>query len=169
MNLRLSPCCVELSPYSYPVEIVIALLVTGAVLLLLETVLPGLVAGTIGFCCLIGGVTMAYVNLGTTTGNWTLLGVSAGLTLGTFLWAKYFPDSRAARIFVSEQQVGELGVGDATLLHQTGVVHSTLRPCGTAIIGGKRLDVVTEGSFIEPGTPIKVIAVEGLRIVVRPV
>lgn len=149
-------------------EIVIALLVTGAVLLLLETVLPGLVAGAIGFCCLIGGVTMAYVNLGTTAGNWTLLGVGVGLVLGTFLWAKYFPDSRAARIFVSEQQVGELGVGDATLVNQTGVAHSSLRPCGTAIIGGKRLDVVTEGGFIEPATPIKVVAVEGLRIVVRP-
>ncbi len=149
-------------------EIVIALLVTGTVLLLLETVLPGLVAGTIGFCCLIGGVTMAYVNLGVTAGNWTLLGVGVGLTIGTFLWMKYFPDSRAARIFISDQQVGELGVGDATLVNQTGVVHSSLRPCGTAIIGGKRLDVVTEGSFIEPGTPVKVITVEGLRIVVRP-
>lgn len=149
-------------------EIVIALLVTGTVLLLLETVLPGLVAGTIGFCCLIGGVTMAYVNLGVTAGNWTLLGVGAGLSFGTFLWVKYFPDSRAARIFISDQQVGELGVGDATLVNQTGVVHSSLRPCGTAIIGGKRLDVVTEGSFIEPGTPVKVITVEGLRIVVRP-
>ncbi len=149
-------------------EIVIALLVTGTVLLLLETVLPGLVAGTIGFCCLIGGVTMAYVNLGVTAGNWTLLGVGAGLSFGTFLWVKYFPDSRAARIFISDQQVGELGVGDATLVNQTGVVHSSLRPCGTAIIGGKRLDVVTEGSFIESGTPVKVITVEGLRIVVRP-
>ncbi len=149
-------------------EIVIALLVTGTVLLLLETVLPGLVAGTIGFCCLIGGVTMAYVNLGVTAGNWTLLGVGVGLSFGTFLWVKYFPDSRAARIFISDQQVGELGVGDATLVNQTGVVHSSLRPCGTAIIGGKRLDVVTEGSFIEPGTPVKVITVEGLRIVVRP-
>lgn len=149
-------------------EIVIALLVTGTVLLLLETVLPGLVAGTIGFCCLIGGVTMAYVNLGVTAGNWTLLGVGAGLSFGTFLWVKYFPDSRAARIFISDQQVGELGVGDATLVNQTGVVHSSLRPCGTAVIGGKRLDVVTEGSFIESGTPVKVITVEGLRIVVRP-
>lgn len=168
MNLPLWPCCAGLSPYSHRVEIVITLLVAGAGLLLLETVLPGLITGAIGVCCLIGGVTMAYVNLGTTTGNWTLLGVGAGLTLGTFLWAKYFPDSRAARIFISEQQVGELGVGDPTLVNQTGVVHSSLRPCGTAIIGGKRLDVVTEGSFIELGTPVKVITVEGLRIVVRP-
>ena len=149
-------------------DVVIGLLVTGVVLLLLETVLPGGVTGVIGFCCLIGGVTMAYVNLGMTVGNWTLLGVCGGLSLGTFLWAKYFPDSRAARRFVSHQQVGELGVGDPTLLNQTGIVHSSLRPCGTAIIGGKRIDVVTEGSFTEPGTQVKVVAVEGLRIVVRP-
>jgi membrane-bound serine protease (ClpP class) len=148
-------------------EAVIALLITGAILILLETVLPGAVAGVIGFCCLAAGVVMAYVNLGPTAGHWTLLGVGLGSCLGAFLWAKYFPDSRAARLFVSEQQVGDLGVGDASLVHQTGVAHSALRPCGTAIISGKRLDVVTEGGFIEPGTSVKVVAVEGLRVVVR--
>jgi len=37
------------------------------------------------------------------------------------------------------------------------------------VISGKRIDVVTEGPFIEPGTPVKVVAVEGMRVVVRSV
>jgi membrane-bound serine protease (ClpP class) len=37
------------------------------------------------------------------------------------------------------------------------------------LIGGKRVDVVTEGGMIDPGTPLKVVAVEGMRVVVRAV
>lgn len=46
---------------------------------------------------------------------------------------------------------------------------TTLRPSGTAVINGKRVDVVSEGAFIEAGQVIKVVAVEGLRVVVRAV
>jgi len=44
-----------------------------------------------------------------------------------------------------------------------------LRPSGTAVINGKRIDVVTEGPFVERGSPIKVVEVEGARVVVRAV
>ena len=48
-----------------------------------------------------------------------------------------------------------------------GVAVSLLRPSGIAEIGGARLNVVTEGALIPPGTPIEVITVQGSRIVVR--
>jgi membrane-bound serine protease (ClpP class) len=35
------------------------------------------------------------------------------------------------------------------------------------MIGDDRVDVVTEGAFIEKDLPIKVVAVEGNRVVVR--
>ena len=44
-----------------------------------------------------------------------------------------------------------------------------LRPAGMAKIGDEYVDVVTEGDFIEPGTSIQVIEVEGTRIVVKKV
>jgi len=47
-----------------------------------------------------------------------------------------------------------------------GVAHSTLRPAGTALIDGVRVDVVTRGEMIEAKTRIRVIAVEGNRVVV---
>ena len=49
------------------------------------------------------------------------------------------------------------------------MTHTTLRPCGTAVIGGKRVDVISEGSLIDRGQKVKVVAVEGIRVVVRPV
>ena len=55
------------------------------------------------------------------------------------------------------------------LLNGTGVALTQLRPSGTASINGQRVDVVTEGGLIERGTAVKVVAVEGARVVVREV
>ena len=80
---------------------------------------------------------------------------------------KYFPESRFARLFISRRTVGDIGTERPELLNQSGAALTTLRPSGTAVINGQRVDVVTEGSLIEAGTPVKVVAVEGLRVVVR--
>jgi membrane-bound serine protease (ClpP class) len=65
--------------------------------------------------------------------------------------------------------VGDIGTERPELLNQTGTAFTNLRPSGTAVINGKRVDVVTEGQMIERGTRVKVIAVEGMRIIVRAV
>ena len=148
---------------------VIALIVAGAVLLMLETILPGLVAGIIGAICLLAGIIAGYTNYGAATGTWILLGVGIGLLAVLGAYVKMFPTSRIARRFVSQRSIGEVGAERPELLHRTGVAHSQLRPSGTALINGQRVDVVTEGALIERGTPIKVVATEGLRVVVRPI
>jgi membrane-bound ClpP family serine protease len=80
---------------------------------------------------------------------------------------KYFPESPMAKLFVSRKVVGNINAEKPELLHQIGTTHTPLRPSGTAVINGKRVDVVTEGGMIERGTPIKVVAIEGMRVVVR--
>ena len=148
---------------------VVTLILVGTALLLLETVLPGMIAGMIGFACLVAGVVMAYLNFDTATANVILLAVVVGVIVGALGWFKFFPDSRFAKVFISQRTVGDIGTDKPELLNQTGKALTPLRPSGTAIIGGKRVDVVTEGPFIEPGTPVKVVAVEGMRVVVRSV
>ncbi|HOY56893.1 MAG TPA: NfeD family protein [Verrucomicrobiota bacterium] len=148
-------------------EIVVALLVVGTALVLIETILPGMIAGLIGFGCLVAGVVLAYVDFGPRTGNWVLLVVVATLiTLGV-LWVQFFPNSRLGQMFVSRHTIGGLGVEQPHLLDQQGTALTNLRPSGTALINGRRVDVVTEGGMIERGTAVRVIAVEGLRVVVR--
>jgi membrane-bound ClpP family serine protease len=149
--------------------LIITLLVLGAVLMFLETLLPGMVTGIIGFLCLVAAVILGYQGFGFRTGNLVLGGVVVGLALGVFGWLKFFPESRIAKRFVSSSAVGELGVAKPELLHCTGVAITPLRPSGTGLISGKRVDVVTEGGLIDRGASIKVIAVEGARVVVREV
>ncbi|NDY70981.1 serine protease [Desulfobacter hydrogenophilus] len=49
----------------------------------------------------------------------------------------------------------------------TGHSITTLRPSGTALIDGVRLDVVTDGEFIEADTPLRVCKVTGNQVIVR--
>lgn len=149
-------------------SVIIILLIAGGVLLALETILPGMVAGLVGLCCLISGVVMAYTDHGARTGNIVLGVVVGGLILGTLLWIKYLPESRLARRFISQGTVGELGVEKQELLHQTGTALTPLRPSGMAVINNRRVDVVTEGQMIERGAPVQVVSIEGMRVVVRP-
>ena len=48
----------------------------------------------------------------------------------------------------------------------TGVARTMLRPSGKAEIDGLLVDVVSEGGFVDAGAALRVIAVEGTRIVV---
>jgi membrane-bound ClpP family serine protease len=87
--------------------------------------------------------------------------------LSVILWVKFFPSSRLAQIFVSHRQIGTVGAEKPELLGKSGVAITALRPAGTAMFDGKRTDVLTEGEFIEKGQNVTVIAIEGLRVVVR--
>jgi membrane-bound serine protease (ClpP class) len=49
---------------------------------------------------------------------------------------------------------------------ESGVALSILRPSGNARFGDSIVDVITRGEFIEPASPIRVLAIEGSRIVV---
>jgi membrane-bound serine protease (ClpP class) len=148
--------------------LIAVLIAVGLVLLFLETILPGLIAGALGLLSLGSAVFYAYFEFGLKTGNATLLIVLGLLLLATILWVKFFPDSPVAQVFVSRRQIGRIGAEKPELLGQNGIAFTALRPAGTAIINGKRVDVVTEGGFVEKGQPVKVVLLEGLRVVVRP-
>jgi membrane-bound serine protease (ClpP class) len=149
--------------------IVVLLIAVGFVLIALETVLPGLIVGTLGFLSICAGILYAYVHFGFRSGN-TVLAVSTILLMaGAVLWVKFFPESAMARVFVSTRQIGNVNADKPELLGQTGTTLTALRPAGTAQVGGKRVDVVTEGGFVEKGKAVKVVGIEGMRVVVRAV
>jgi len=48
-----------------------------------------------------------------------------------------------------------------------GKALTALRPAGTAEFNGTRLDVISESEYIEKDSKVKIIDVEGRRVVVR--
>ena len=57
--------------------------------------------------------------------------------------------------------------GLASLVGKSGRSLTPLRPAGAALINGQRVDIVTQGEFVDAETDIEVILVEGNRVVVR--
>ncbi len=92
--------------------------------------------------------------------------LAAGATLA-FL-SRYLPRSRLGRALVLKDAVGApAGAETASLIGRAGVADTALRPTGKALIDGRRLDVVSDGDFIEQGVAVQVVEIAGPRVVVR--
>lgn len=156
-----------------PQGIVISLIVLGVLLLALEVfVIPGFgVSGILGMAALITGiflVTDSFLEGVLYTGG-TLIALGI-ITYFSFrsprtqrLWRKFALTTRQTTKggYVAPKAQYE------TYLGRSGIALTQLRPAGTADFDGDHLDVVTEGGFVGPQTRIRVIAVEGTRIIVR--
>ncbi len=55
------------------------------------------------------------------------------------------------------------------LLGAYGTTVTELRPAGKAVFGDQYLDVVGEGAYVEAGTRVQVVEIDGVRVVVRAV
>lgn len=60
-------------------------------------------------------------------------------------------------------------IDKSKFLGATGVCVTDLRPAGTIMIEDEPLDVVTEGNFVKQGELVKVINVDGSRVLVRQI
>jgi membrane-bound serine protease (ClpP class) len=59
------------------------------------------------------------------------------------------------------------GRGTPSLVGATGEALTPLRPAGIAALAGARVDVVSQGEFIDPGERVLVTRDDGTRVVVR--
>jgi membrane-bound serine protease (ClpP class) len=141
------------------------LLVVGLALLFFEILLPGLILGICATLTLAASVFVAYMQ---TEYGHLFLGITVVSITSAVIWfINFFPNTKMGRQLASTSTVGDLGIDFTDLINLTGTAYTDLRPSGKATIGGQRLNVVTEGSFIEKDNSVKVIAVEGNRVVVR--
>ena len=93
---------------------------------------------------------------------------------GIFMLHKYLPRTKLYRAFVLDSDMaaskGFVSVdveAQQALLGQVGVAYTLLRPAGTAVIGGRRVDVISNGDFIAKGSRVRVIACQGTAVVVE--
>lgn len=149
----------------------VMLFLAGLVFLLVEThVFPGHgMAAVAGLMLLFLGMFYALGGSGNAVFAMSVATILTTLSLIAFF--AYLPKSPVwKKLGQQMQQRASLGyVTSENLMHflgRTGTAATVLRPSGAALIDGERLDVVTEGEFLEPGTPVMVIKVEGSRIVV---
>lgn len=159
------------------------LLLVGAGLLLLGLelfVIPGFgIAGLAGIVALVAGLGLTLVGAGATAsaiiGALGRVAISILLALaGALAVLRLLPRLPVGRQLVLDADM-RAGQGyasppdaDRRRLGRAGITLSPLRPAGVAEIDGARVDVVSEGAFIEAGTAIEVTRVDGNRVVVHP-
>lgn len=144
-------------------------LLLGAGLMILEIFLPGFGLPGISGIVLIGaGVIMAGIQHGMLMAVVILLVVIALLALVvSWVLRSASKGNYHSEIFLKEKDDLHSRQDMQVLVGKVGRTTSVLRPAGIADFDGVRLNVVTEGGFIEKDTPIEIVGVDGARIVVR--
>jgi membrane-bound ClpP family serine protease len=149
------------------------LFIAGLVLIFLEFFLPGAVAGTLGVIALILSLFLAGDNA-VQMGISIIIAIAVSITV-FFMMIRVFGKKLVLlnKMVLADSARKEDGyvtnINRTDLLGKEGITLTMLRPAGTIIIGNERIDVVTEGDFIEKNSKVNVIKVEGARIVVREV
>ena len=149
----------------------VLLFILGMGLLILEVFIPGF--GLFGIAGILSMLASFYFVLGGNVSalNWLAVSIVAALTIFALL-IKYLPSNPAWNLFVlknkQENSEGYSVTPDMTqYAGKAGVALTTLRPAGIALIEGVRIDVVTFGDYIDSGTNIVVVRVEGSKIFVK--
>ena len=149
----------------------IGIFLGGLVCIMLEILLP-----TVGLLAGLGVAALLYSIVLTLGGDLNALYamlISFVLAIAIFaLLAKRLPSSKLwLRLTLRDKSTSERGYISAEerrdLVGKTGKTLTKLRPSGSMLIDGVPTDVVTEGDFVDKGADVKVVAVQGSRIVVR--
>lgn len=153
-------------------EWITATFAIGIILLCMEVYVPGGILGTIGVLSLIASSYMVFDAYGLGVGLSYLGAVTVVAVVGLYVTYRLVPRTRVGRsLFLSETESGFSSSREdlSSLIGREGIALTQLRPAGKAEIGGRRVDVVTEGGMVEKGGRVKVLEVEGARVVVREI
>ncbi|MCI3983949.1 nodulation protein NfeD [Bacillus vallismortis] len=145
----------------------------GVILILLEIFLPGGIIGLLGLGAIVASLFLA-------AGSFTVMAISlliaSAVSITAFILLTRVLGKRMKffkKFVLNDSTNTESGyVSNQTrtdLIGKVGITYTQLRPAGTVNIDDERLDVVSEGSFTEKDKKVKVVKVEGSRIVVREI
>ncbi len=153
--------------------VAILLLGLGLALIILEVLFPSM--GILGALATISIGAGGYVAFRIDSSSGVLYLVLTAVLVPAFILGGFrlLPRSPLARQLMARGFTFEDGravdTRDEGLLGAEGVVEAQLRPAGVARIGGRRVDVVSRGTMIEEGTPVRVVELKGNRVVVAPI
>ncbi len=128
----------------------------------------------LGLLFIVAGVTMAFKS--SPTMGFTMFAINFTIfPLAIYATIHFLKRSRLMHTDVI--QVGPVMEVDAPekrhpvemLVGKQGRAATSLRPSGVVLVEDQRLDVVTDGKFVEAGQPIKILRIDGRNIVVEPI
>ena len=147
-------------------------LITGVALLVVEVFVPGFgLPGISGMVLLVIGIALTWNTYGPVAGlavtliALALAGISISVSVKSAATGKL---SKSALILKETTQTVDHEETEA-LLGREGTTMTVLNPVGVADFDGVRLNVVSEGTYLEKGVKVQVTKVEGTKIIVREI
>ena len=154
------------------IPIAICALIIGTILLVLECFLPGIgVAGITGGVLCLAGIIMLVPYIGWYV-VFIVLVIVLVVMLSIYIFARTAEKGKNPLVLSQKtDKASGFSANDdnSSLLNKEGEAVTGLRPAGIALIDSKRVDVVTDGEFIEAGTKIVVADIQGRRIIVKKI
>jgi len=153
--------------------ITIAIIVTfGVLLMILETFIPGMIAGILGALCVLAGV--ALVMLAEDFSHWPSWGrsmVALGIVIGAatlqLVWLRYFALKFWRDSFTLQATIPPAMTDDTLACGTEGLALTELRPLGRADFAGKRREVRCEDGFAPSGAAVRISGSEPGNLLVR--
>jgi len=148
--------------------IVISLLALGLLLIVVEVIfVPGTtVVGFFGFGLMLVGAFLGFRYFGNDTG-WIIIGASAVFSAIVFVWIfRAKPWQQFALKTAIKSKVNE-GIHEGLHAGDEGITTSALRPSGKAELGGRIVEVTTQGAYLESGTRIRILKISPYQILVE--
>jgi membrane-bound serine protease (ClpP class) len=149
------------------------LFVAGVALIFAEFFVPGGALGVLGGLMVMGSIALGWYRFpeyGVIILAGELAGVVVVVIVGLFVIFKT-PVGRG--LVLRARQEVSAGYADyaedASLVGQTAKVQTPLRPAGSILLGSRRIDAVSSGSYIEAGKTVRIVEVEGHRVVCEEV
>ena len=165
---------IALHSYSTGLSIFVLLLFIGGLALIgLEMFVPGGIVGTVGIITVVYAI--IYVNKSTYYIAFILV---VSLILAVILYyvnrnvfhkKLMFLDRLVLNDSISTENGYVASESRVELVGKKLKAYTDLRPAGVAILDNEKLDVVTDGDFIEKGNEVEIVRVEGMRIVVKKI
>ena len=154
---------------------IIVCVVIGIGLLILEAFMPGFGApGITGIVLEVITLVMTWFEHGPVATLAMLLIVLLVLAIAISTSLRSIANGRLSKssLVHSETESNEDGYRSiqdmAVFIDKEGVATTVLRPAGIADFEGVRLNVSSEGAYIPAGTKVRIIKVEGAKILVKP-
>lgn len=153
------------------------LLLVGLTLVMVEIFIPsGGVIGFLSFASIIAAIVMAFYQSGPTMG---IMFLSVSCIAVPFVLATAFrllPGTPVGKRLLPDIPTSEEVLPDSEerrrlrqLVGRVGRAKSKMLPSGAIMIDGQTIDAMSEGQPIEAEQPVRVVAVRGTMVVVRPV
>lgn len=147
-------------------------MLSGVALLVVEIFVPGFgLPGISGLILVAVGIAITWVNYGAVAGLCVTVVALALAAVAISVSVRSAAKGRIAKssLFLKRETPPKENEEAEAFLNREGETVTVLNPVGIADFDGVRLNVLSEGTYIEKGKKIKVIQVDGAHIIVREI